>query len=313
MTPATDLMTSDPTITTEPDRAAAPAPPVPEPEPNPEPGAEPRRVTVIRPRSGWQPVRLGEIWRFRELLLFLIWRDIKVRYRQTVLGGAWAIIQPVTTMIVFTVFFGRFGGMAQHVAVPYPVFAYAGLLAWTYFAGAINSAGNSLVSSSSLISKVYFPRLIIPLSAAGVGLVDLAVATGIMFALLAWYGVGLSLQLLLLPVFLALMVVAAVGVGTLLAALVIAYRDFRYVLGFMVQLWMFASPLAYPLEVVPEKWHLPYAINPMVGVISGFRAAFLGGAIPWDVVAVSAASAAALLTLGLFYFKRVERRFADIV
>jgi lipopolysaccharide transport system permease protein len=273
----------------------------------------PRVTTTIRPRRGWQPVNLGEIWRFRELLLFLIWRDIKVRYKQTVLGGCWALIQPVMTMVVFTIFFGRFGGMAQHVSVPYPVFAYAGLLAWTYFAATISQAGNSLVSSSNLISKVYFPRLIIPLSAAGVGLVDFAIAAGLMFGLLAWYGIALTWQVLLLPVFLALLVTAAVGIGTLLAALVIAYRDFRYVLGFLVQLWMFASPLAYPLDVVPEQWRLLYALNPMVGVIDGFCAALLGTALRWDIIGISAVSATGLLVLGLFYFKRVERRFADIV
>lgn len=273
----------------------------------------PRIVTTIRPRSGWQPVNFGELWKFRELLAFLVWRDIKVRYKQTVLGGAWAIIQPVATMAVFTIFFGRFGGMSQHVTVPYPVFAYAGLLAWTYFATTIGQAGNSLVSSSNLISKVYFPRLIIPLSTAGVGLVDLAVAGGLMFVLLAWYGVPLTAQLALLPLFVGLVVVAAVGVGTLLAALVIAYRDFRYVLGFMVQLWMFASPLAYPLEVVPQKWHLLYAINPMVGAIDGFRGALLGTPFAWDVIAVSTATSLAALVAGLFYFKRIERRFADIV
>lgn len=288
-----------------------PAPGSPASAPSSEPS--PRVTTTIRPRSGWQPVRLGEIWRYRELLVFLIWRDVKIRYKQTVLGGAWAVIQPVTTMVVFAIFFGRFGGMAQHVTAPYPVFAYAGLLAWTYFAGAIGNAGVSLVSSSNLISKVYFPRLIIPLSAAGVGLVDFAVAAGLMFVLLAWYGVGLTFQILLLPLFLVLAVVAAVGVGTLLSALVIAYRDFRYVLGFMVQLWMFASPLAYPLGIVPEKWHLLYAVNPMVGVISGFRGALLGSPIPWGVVGVSTLSATTLLVVGLFYFKRVERRFADIV
>ena len=177
----------------------------------------PKVITTILPRSGWQPIDFKEVWRYRELFLFLIWRDVKVRYKQTVLGGAWALIQPVTTMVVFTVFFGRFGGMSQHVSVPYPVFAYAGLLAWTYFAGVIGQAGNSLVSSSNLISKVYFPRLLIPLSAAGVGLVDLAVASVLMFGLLAWYGVGLTAQFLFLPFFLAILVTAAVGVVPLAA------------------------------------------------------------------------------------------------
>lgn len=277
------------------------------------PDDPPRITTVIRPRTGWQPARLGEIWRYRELLFFLVWRDVKVRYKQTVLGGAWALIQPATTMVVFTIFFGRFGGMAQHVTVPYPVFAYAGLLAWSYFAGVVAQAGNSLVASSNLISKVYFPRLIIPLSTVGVGLVDLAVATGLLIPLLIMYEVGLTAQVLLFPLFLALAIVAATGVGTLLAALVVAYRDFRYVIGFMVQLWMFASPLAYPLAVIPERWHLLYAVNPMVGVIEGFRATLIGTPLRWDVVAVSAASAVLVFAAGLFYFRRVERRFADIV
>lgn len=293
--------------------SAPTAPPAPVDRESTSRSESPRPVTVICPRSGWQPVNLAEIWRFRELLLFLIWRDVKVRYKQTVLGGAWAIIQPVMTMVVFTIFFGQFGGMSQHVPVPYPVFAYAGLLAWTYFATTISQAGNSLVSSANLISKVYFPRLIIPLSTAGAGLVDFAIAGVLMFGLLAWYGVGLTWQLLLLPLFLAILITAAIGVGTLLAALVIAYRDFRYVLGFMVQLWMFASPLAYPLEIIPEQWRLLYALNPMVGVIHGFCGAFLGTTIHWDVIGISTVSALAFFVVGLFYFKRVERRFADIV
>jgi lipopolysaccharide transport system permease protein len=295
----------------EPTRTAGGSTPAPAPTDS---GTNPPRITrTIRPRRGWQPINLAELWRFRELLGFLIWRDVKVRYKQTVLGGAWALIQPVMTMIVFTIFFGRFGGMAEHVTVPYPVFAYAGLLAWTYFATTITQAGNSLVSSANLLSKVYFPRLIIPISSAGVGLVDFAIAAVLMFGLLAWYGVALTWQLLLLPVFLVLLVTAALGVGTLLAALVIAYRDFRYVLGFMVQLWMFASPLAYPIGVVPEQWRLVYALNPMVGVIDGFCAALLGTPLRWDVIGVSAASAVVCMVAGLFYFKRVERRFADIV
>jgi lipopolysaccharide transport system permease protein len=275
-------------------------------------GAAPR-VTILRPRRGWQPLDVAELWRFRELLLFLIWRDVKVRYKQTVLGGMWALLQPVMTMVVFTVFFGRLGGMAQHVSVPYPAFAYAGLLAWTYFAAVVTQAANSLVNSSHLITKVYFPRLLLPLSAAGGGLVDLSVAGGLVFGLLAWYAVPITWQLVLLPVFLGLLVATAVGVGTLLAALVIAYRDFKHVLVFLLQSWMFASPLAYPLDVVPERWRLAYAVNPMVGVIDGFRAAVLGTPLRWDVLGVSIASGLSLLVVGLFYFKRVERRFADIV
>ena len=276
------------------------------------PDGEATAVRVIRPRAGWQPVNLGELWRYRELLGFLVWRDIKVRYKQSVMGAAWAIIQPVSTMIVFTVFFGRFGGMAQHVSIPYPVFAYAGLLAWTYFSGAVGQAGNSLVSSASMIRKVYFPRLIIPLAACGVGLIDFAVACLVMAGLMIWYGVAPTPQIILFPLFLGLTVVTAVGVGTLLSALTIAYRDFRYVLGFLTQLWMFASPVAYPLEVVPEKYRLIYAINPMVGALNGFRASLLGTGVNWGVVGVSAASSAVALAVGLLYFRRVERRFADI-
>lgn len=272
-----------------------------------------RHKKVLRPRSGWQPVDLAEIWRYRELLFFLIWRDVKVRYKQTVLGAAWAVIQPATTMAVFAVFFGRFGGMSQHVSVPYPAFVYAGLLAWTYFAATVSQSGVSLISSANLISKVYFPRLIIPLSATGIGLLDFAVSCAPMFGLMAWYEIALTSRIVLLPVCLGVAVMAALGVGTLLAALVTAYRDFRYVLGFMVQMWMFASPIAYPLEVVPERWHLLYAMNPMAGVISGFHAALLGTAVHWDVLAVSTASAATAMVAGVFYFRRVERRFADIV
>jgi lipopolysaccharide transport system permease protein len=267
----------------------------------------------IRPRRGWQPLNLAEIWRFRELMFFLMWRDITVRYKQTVLGGCWALIQPVATMLVFATFFGRFGGMASYVTVPYALFAYTGLLAWTYFATTISQAGTSLVSNTNLISKVYFPRLIIPISAAAVGLVDLGVACTLALVLLVWYEVALTIQVFLLPLFLALVVIAAVGVGTLLAALMVAYRDFRHVLGFTVQLWMLASPVAYPVDVIPMKWRLFYALNPLVGIIDGFRAAILGTPLRWDVIAVSAASAIVVLAIAAFHFRAVERRFADIV
>ncbi len=268
---------------------------------------------IIRPRSGWQPVNFAELWRYRELLYFLVWRDIKVRYKQTVLGAAWAILQPTMTMVVFTIFFGRFGGMAQHVAMPYPVFVYAGLLAWGYFSATVAQAGGSLIGSANLISKVYFPRLIIPLSASGIGLVDFIVSCGLMFGLMAWYSIPLTAQFLLLPLFLGVAIIASFGVGTLLAALTTAYRDFRYVTGFLIQIWMFASPIAYPLDVVPEQWRLLYAVNPMVGVIHGFQGALLGIPLQWDIVGVSTASAFLALIAGVFYFKRVERRFADIV
>jgi lipopolysaccharide transport system permease protein len=269
--------------------------------------------TVIEPRSGWQMVDLPALWRYRELLGFLVWRDIKVRYKQTVLGAAWAVIQPVMTMLVFTIFFGRFGGMAQNVDGAYPVFVYAALLPWQLFATAVGQAGNSLINSSNLISKVYFPRLIIPISSVGSGIVDFAISLLVMFGLMLWYAVPFTPQLALLPLVLVGTVLTSLGVGTLLAALVIAYRDFRHVMNFLIQLWMFASPVAYPLSVVPEKYRLIYALNPMVGMISGFRAALLGEALPWSCLAVSTGSMLAFLVAGLLYFRRTERRFADIV
>ena len=269
--------------------------------------------TVIEPTSGWRLMNVRELWKYRELLYFLTWRDVKVRYKQTVLGAAWAIIQPVMTMVVFSIFFGKFGGMDKHVEGAYQVFIYAALLPWTFFANSVSQSGQSLISSSNLVSKVYFPRLFIPLSAVGGGLVDFAISLGVMFCLMVGYGVSFSARLLLLPLFTLGTILAAVGVGALLSALVVAYRDFRYVIQFLVQLWMFASPVAYPLDVVPERWRLLYSLNPMVGMISGFRSSILGE--PWSpgCLTVSALSTLLLLAAGTMYFRRVERRFADII
>ena len=269
--------------------------------------------TIIEPRSGWQVIDFPALWRYRELLGFLIWRDIKVRYKQTVLGAAWAVIQPVMTMLVFTIFFGSLGGMSQNVDGAYPVFIYAALLPWQLFATAVGQAGQSLINSSNLISKVYFPRLIIPFSSVGSGIVDFSISLMVMFGLMLWYGVPVTPQICLLPLFLIGTVLTAIGVGTLLAALVIAYRDFRHVMSFLIQLWMFASPVAYPLSVVPEKYRLLYAINPMVGMISGFRSSLLGERMEWGCVLVSCVSIMFFLFVGLFYFRRTERAFADII
>lgn len=277
----------------------------------PAPASKP--ITRIRPRSGWQAVNFSQLWAYRELLYFLVWRDVKVRYKQTVLGAAWAIIQPVMTMVVFSLFFGRLGGMENLVPAPYPVFVYAGLLAWTLFAGIVSQAGVSLMNSGNMISKVFFPRLLIPFATAGTGLVDFVLSLAVMGFLMIGYGVAPSWSLLVLPLFVAGVVMASLGVGTLLAALVVAYRDFRYVLGFLVQLWMFASPVAYPLEAVPEKWRLLYATNPMTGLISGFRSCLLDESFQWPAITVSLVSATVILIGGLFYFRQVERRFADIV
>jgi homopolymeric O-antigen transport system permease protein len=271
-----------------------------------------KKTTIEAPRS-WQFVDWGELWDYRELLFFLVWRDVKVRYKQTVLGALWAILQPVMTMIVFTIFFGRLGGLSQRVNGAYPVFVYAALLPWTFFAASVTHAGTSVVGSSNLISKVYFPRLLVPAAAIAGGVVDFAIAFFVMLALMAWYGVSPSWHMLTLPLFVVGTVGVAAGAGTFLAALTVAYRDFRYVVGFLLQLWMFASPVVYPLEIVPEGWRLPYALNPMVGMISGFRSASLGEPFALDVIVVSTAVGLVLLLAGVQYFLQVQRRFADII
>jgi lipopolysaccharide transport system permease protein len=275
---------------------------------------------VIRPTTGWQLVNLRELWRHRELLYFLIWRDVKVRYKQTLLGAAWAVLQPALMMIVFTVFFSR---LAQVSAgdVPYPVFVYAGLLPWTFFATAISNAANSVVGSEQLISKIYFPRLIVPFAAVGAALVDFAVAFLLLLALMLFYGIVPGASLLLVAPVLVLTTLAALGVGTLLAALNVAYRDFRYVVPFLVQMWMFATPSVY-MQVaetagngaaLPAYLRTLLALNPLTCLIATFRAASLGGPIDWSSLGVSTATVAITCVAGCFYFRRVEDRFADII
>jgi lipopolysaccharide transport system permease protein len=268
---------------------------------------------VIEPRRGWQALNFRELWRFRELLYFLIWRDIKVRYKQTVLGAAWAVIQPVMTMVVFSVFFGKLGGMSQHASAAYPVFVFAALLPWTFFAAAVSQAGVSLVGSTHLVNKVYFPRLFIPAASVGGNVVDFAISFAVMVCLMLAYQVFPTWRMAAVPFFALATILVALGVGTLLAALVVAYRDFRYVITFLVQLWMFASPVAYPLEIVPSRWQLLYSLNPLAGTISGFRSALLGEPFRWDCIAISLCVTMAFLAAGLYYFRRVERRFADII
>jgi lipopolysaccharide transport system permease protein len=277
--------------------------------------ASAKPITLIKAQPGWQPVRLEQLWAYRELLYFLVWRDIKVRYKQTVLGAAWAILQPVMTMIVFTIFFGRLGGMNQLIPehIPYSVFVYSGLLVWTLFSSILNQASMSLVNSGNMISKIYFPRLLIPLSSAGTALVDFVLSLAVMAVLMAWHGLMPPAAVVLLPVFVLGAFVAALGFGMFTAALIVTYRDFRYVIGFVVQLWMFASPIAYPLGEVPARWQLLYALNPMVGMVNGFRACLLGDEFRWDVIAISSAVSLVSLAIGLFYFRQVERRFADII
>lgn len=269
-------------------------------------------VTVIEPQSGWRALNLRELWAYRELLAVLTMRDIKVRYKQTVLGVTWAVIQPLLTMILFSIVFGRLAKMPSD-GLPYPIFVYAGLLPWTFFANALSTSGNSLVGQQHLISKVYFPRLIIPLSSVGTGLIDFAISSVILLVLMVYFGIGWSWQLVAVPFLILAVIFIALGVGTLLSALTVSYRDFRYVVPFMVQFWMYATPVVYPASLFPEKWQWVLFLNPMAGLIEGFRSAFLNR--PFDLmgIGISMSVAVVVFTLGVFYFEKMERRFADII
>lgn len=269
-------------------------------------------VTVIEPSRGWRALDLKELWAYRELLWVLTERDIKVRYKQTVLGAAWAVIQPVMLMVVFSIFFGKLAKMPSD-GIPYPIFAYCALLPWTFFANALASSAGSVVGSANLISKVYFPRLIVPLSSIGSWLVDFLIASVILLALMLYYDVGWTANLLAVPLLLAGVVMAALGAGTLLSALTVAYRDFRYVIPFLLQFWMFATPVVYPASLVPARWRWVMELNPMTGLVEGFRSAFLGRPFDVGAIGISLAASLALLLAAVAYFERVERRFADIV
>ncbi len=279
---------------------------------------------MIGPATGWQLINFAELWTFRDLLYFLAWRDVKVRYKQTALGAAWAILQPLMMMAVFTILFGRLAAV-ESGGVPYPVFAFAGLVPWTFFATAIASAGNSVVGSERLITKIYFPRLAVPFAAVGAAVVDFVVACLLLLAMVlcCWLwieddGVHFTWQLALLPFLVAMLFLAATGVGTLLAALNVAYRDFRYVIPFLVQFWMYATPSIY-MDIFTNSdrlapWmHVVLALNPMTGLIAAFRAALLGGDIPWGMLAFGCASSVAFFFLGCFYFRKVEDSFADVI
>ncbi|GAB4203224.1 MAG: ABC transporter permease [Tibeticola sp.] len=269
-------------------------------------------LTVIEPPRGWRMLDWRELWAYRELLWVLTLRDVKVRYKQTVLGAAWAIIRPVTTMVIFSIVFGHLAKMPSD-GYPYPVFVYAGLLPWTFFAAAISASGQSLVGSAHLVSKVYFPRLIIPLSSVGAGLVDLLIATAILLLMMLWYGVGWSLNLLAAPLLLAGVVFVALGVGTLLSALTVAYRDFTHLTPFLVQIWMYITPVIFPVTLVPEAWRWLLYLNPMTGLVEGFRSAFLGKPFDPSGLGISLAIGIVLFAAGVAYFEKVERRFADII
>jgi len=267
----------------------------------------------IEPAQGWFALELREVWAYRELLAFLVWRDVAVRYKQTALGAVWAILQPLLTMVIFTIVFGNFANMPSD-NLPYPIFAYTALLPWNYFAQAINRSGSSLVGNANLISKVYFPRLIVPIAAAVAPLVDFAVAFVILIAMMLWFGVAPNWGVLALPLFLLLALLTALAVGLWLSALNVRYRDVAYTIPFLVQFWMYASPVVYPVSIVPAQWRLLFSLNPMTGVIEGFRWALLGKASPdFGVMAMSAVVVLGLLFSGLIYFKRMEQTFADVI
>jgi lipopolysaccharide transport system permease protein len=269
-------------------------------------------VHIIEPRSGWVPIGWRELWDYRELLGFLVWRDVKVRYKQTVLGAAWAVLQPLMTMIVFTLLFGRLAKMPSD-GLPYAPFAFAALIPWTFFANAVAASANSLVGNTHLISKVYFPRLLITLSSLGTGLLDMFVALGVMLAMLAWYRSGVTWHLLALPAFVALTVAVAFGVGAALSALCAMYRDVRYIVPFLTQVWMFASPVIYPVRFIPDRWRWLFYLNPLVGAIDGFRSSLLGLPFNWPAIACAWVVTLAIGWAGLSYFRRVERRVADLI
>jgi lipopolysaccharide transport system permease protein len=271
-------------------------------------------LTVIEPSVGWVPLKLGELWGYREVLYYLVWRDIKIRYRQTIIGMAWAVIQPFMTMVVFSIFFGRLARMPSD-GVPYPLFAFAALVPWTFFANGLTLSANSLVHSGNLITKVYFPRLLVPMARVLTGLPDLALSSLVLVGMIWWYGLLQARPAFLwLPVFALLAFVTALGVGLWLSALNVQYRDIQHVVPFLVQVWLFATPIAYPSSLLVEPWRTVYGLNPMVGVVEGSRWALLGsGAAPDLNVAVSALAALVIFVTGAFFFRRIERTFADVV
>ncbi len=288
-------------------RAAARTPAGPAAEAS---GLEPPE-RVIEARSGWIPIDWSELWEYHELLYFLVWRDVKIRYKQTVLGIAWAVLQPVFSMVIFTVIFGKFAKIPSD-NLPYAVFVYAGLLPWTFFSQAVTMGGQSLVNQQHLLTKIYLPRLFVPTASIGAGLVDLAISFGVYAIILVVYQITPSWQVVFVPLLVLLTVTAALGFAYTLAALTVAYRDFRYVVPFMIQAMMYLSPVVYPVSIVPERFHWLLALNPMAGIIDGYRSAILGK--PWNLtmLGVSTAMTLVLLGFGLFYFRKTERRFADI-
>lgn len=278
-------------------------------------GIDPSNELTIRiqPSSGLFNLDLGAVWEFRELLYFLVWRDVKVRYKQTIIGGTWAILQPLLTMAIFTLIFGHFAKIPSD-GLPYSIFTYTALLPWNYFSQAISRSANSLVGDSNLVRKVYFPRLVIPLASVTAPLIDFLVSFLVLLAMMFWFGIALRWTVLALPLFLLLALMTALAVGLWLSPLNVRYRDIGHTIPFLTQFWLFASPVAYPLSLVPEKWRLLYGLNPMTGVIEGFRWALLGKESPdFGVMAISVIVVLTLLLTGIVFFGRMERTFADVI
>lgn len=267
---------------------------------------------TIRPRTGWQSVDWREIFQYRELLAFLVWRDIKIRYRQTLLGGLWAVLQPLIAMLILTLIFHRLAGVSSD-GPPYPLFAFAGLAPWTFFSTAVSQSSNSLVSNQALISKVYFPRVFIPLGAIGALLLDLSLSLGLLFLLMLYYRWPVSANLLWLPVFILAAVLAASGAGLILSAFNVSFRDVKYAVPFLIQMGIFVTPVIYPIRYIPGHWRILMGLNPMAGVVLGFRYALLGSPSPWPIVGLSLTVSLMIFVVGLLIFRRMERRFADII
>ena len=274
-------------------------------------GAAP--ITIIEPSRGWVGLRLRELWEYRELLYFLTWREVKVRYKQTAIGAAWAIIQPLFTMLIFSLFFGKLAKVPSD-RIPYPLFCVAGLVPWTFFANGFSQASSSLVTSSNLISKVYFPRLSLPISAVMSGAIDFMISSILLVGMMIFYHQVLTVRCFFLPLFFLLAFVSALGISLWLSALNVEYRDVRYVVPFLSQLWMFATPIAYPSSLLHEPWRAVYGLNPMAGVVEGFRWALIeADSAPGPLILVSSCASIALLIGGAFYFRRMEKTFADLV
>ena len=270
-------------------------------------------TTSIRPASGWVSLGLMEVWEYRELVIFLMWRNVKARYAQSVIGVGWAVVQPLATMIVFTVIFGRFFGLPSD-GVPYPVFSFTALVPWIYFSRALAGTTSSLTGAGGMISKVYFPRLVIPLASVLDRLIDFAIALVLVFAMMAYFQIAPTIWALALPAMMIIMVMSAIGGGMWLTSLSVQYRDVNYAIGFAIQLLMYSTPVIYPVSMVPERFHLVYAINPMVGVIEGFRASLLATTpMPWDLIGMSSITAILLALSGAYFFRRKEQLFADVV